>query len=160
MALINFDATEIDPATFEPMPAGEYTCVIVNSDMKRTRAGDGRYLKICLQVVEGEHKNRIVFDNLNLDNPNQTATRIAQATLASICRAVGVMTPRDSAELHDKPLIAVLGIRPATDDFEASNRVKGYKPCAGTSVQAPITSKPALAPTAAPTKTAGKKPWE
>jgi hypothetical protein len=158
MALINFDATEIDPATFEPLPAGEYVCVIVNSDMKRTRAGDGRYLKICLQVVEGEYKNRVVFDNLNLDNPNPTATRIAQATLASICRAVGVMTPRDSAELHDKPLIAVLSVQPATENFGASNRVKGYKPLTGTSAQASLTAKPAAQ--SAPPKAGGKKPWE
>lgn len=158
MALINFDANGVEPAAFEPMPAGEYKAIIVNSEMKKTRAGDGRYLKICLQVVEGEYKNRVVFDNLNLDNPNPTATRIAQATLASICRAVGVMTPRDSAELHDKPLIAVLGIKPATENFGASNRVKGYKPITGTSAQAPLTAKPAAQ--SAPPKAGGKKPWE
>ena len=160
MALINFDANEIEPVAFEPLPAGEYKAIIVNSEMKKTRAGDGRYLKICLQVIEGEYANRVVFDNLNLDNPNAQAVRIAQATLASICRAVGVMTPRDSAELHDKPLIAVLGIKPATENFEASNRVKGYKPCTGTTMQAPIASKPAPTPTAAPAKATGKKPWE
>ncbi|MCK9327694.1 MAG: DUF669 domain-containing protein [Bacteroidales bacterium] len=158
MALINFDANDIEPVAFEPLPAGEYKAIIVASEMKRTKDGNGRYLMLSLQVIDGEYANRIVFDRLNLDNPNTQAVRIAQAGLASICRAVGVMTPRDSAELHDKPLIAVLSVQPATENFGASNRVKGYKPLTGTSAQASLTAKPAAQ--SAPPKAGGKKPWE
>ena len=34
-----------------------------------------------------------------------TAVKIARAELSAICRAVGVMAPNDSVELHDLPLV-------------------------------------------------------
>lgn len=124
----NFNANDVEPnKPREALPAGEYLVVISKSDMKPTKAGTGHYLELQLQVLEGEHANRIVFDRLNLDNPNQTAVEIAQGTLSAICRAVGVMTPSDSAELHDLPLIAVVKLT-TNHRGEPANEVKGYKP--------------------------------
>ena len=53
--------------------------------------------------------------------PRQAACRAS-----AICRAVGVLTPKDSSELHHKRLIAV--VRTETNpDGGSRNVVKGYK---------------------------------
>ena len=144
MALIDFNAEAIEPQSdFSPLPVGNYTVVITTSEMKPTKPGNGQYLQLTLQVVEGEYKNRLIFDRLNIQNQNDVAQQIAQKALSSICRAVGVMHPRDSEELHDKVFQVKLGIRPASGEYGESNIVKGYS-----ALQSQKTPQ------------SGKKPWE
>ena len=106
MDLNGFNALEIEPTiTNEPIPADWYKAVISNTEQKATKAGTGSYLELTIDVIEGSYQGRKIWDRLNLQNPNQTAVEIAQRNLSSICRAIGVNNPKDSAELCDKPLI-------------------------------------------------------
>ena len=88
----------------DPLPEGEYVAMITDSEWKDTKSGNGKYLCITFEVVDDEYKGRKVFINLNLDNPNETAVKIAQQELNSICRAVNVVNPSDSAQVHGIPL--------------------------------------------------------
>lgn len=127
MELNGFNAYDVDPSeSREPIPAGWYKCLIVASEEKPTKALTGSYLQLEIQVVEGEHSNRKVWDRLNLNNPNSTAVEIAQRTLSSVCRSVGVMTPRVSGDLHDIPFMAKIAFKPADGAYSASNEVKEY----------------------------------
>ena len=126
--LSGFDAREVDPAVgFEPIPADKYLAVITGSEMKQTKAGDGQYLELTFQVIEGEYKGRSLWARLNLDNPNTTAVQIARAELSAICRAIGVMTPKDSHELHDLPLVISVKLKKREDNGEMTNEIKGYE---------------------------------
>ena len=132
MAQINFNANEVEPtAGFEPLPAGDYVAAIVQSEMKATKAGDGQYLQLNWQVLEGEYKNRIVFDRLNLHNRNETAVKIAQGTLSAICRAVGVMTPQDSSQLHDIPCRVKVRLTRDQNGDLTNNEIVKYEPIGG-----------------------------
>lgn len=122
-----FNAHEVEPNDFSPLPEGSYTCVIEASENKATKDGSGSYLELTLQVIDGDYKGRKLFDRLNLNNPNQKAVQIARGTLSAICRATGVMTPNDSVELHDIPLVVKVACRKREDNGEISNEVKGYK---------------------------------
>lgn len=127
MANLNgFNAGDIDPMTeFEPLPAGKYVAVITKSEMKPTKSGKGSYLELTFQVLEGAHKGRQLWARLNLENPTALAEKIAQAELSSVCRAVGVLQPKDSSDLHDIPL--VISVRQkAGQDGEVRNEVRGY----------------------------------
>ena len=130
MASLNgFDATTVDPnKAFEPLPAGDYIAAIVDSENKPTKNGTGSYLELKMQVLEGEHKGRFVFDRLNLDNPNAQAVQIARGTLSAICHAVNVMRPNDSVELHNLPMMVKVACRKRQDTGDISNEVKGYQP--------------------------------
>ena len=124
-SLEGFDATKVAPATeFSAIPAGKYAACIVASEMKDNKAGTGSYLQLRLQITKGEHKNRTLFDRLNLNNPNQTAVQIAQGQLSAICRAVNVLTPSTSEELHNLPMLITVKTR----DYEGStqNEIKAY----------------------------------
>lgn len=124
----NFNANEVDPhKALEPIPAGEYSIAMTASEMKPTATGNGHYLSLEFQVLEGPHKGRKLYDNLNLKNPSPQAVEIARAKLSAICRAVGCMTPKDSTELHNKPLIGIVGHKKREDTGEMQNSIKGYK---------------------------------
>lgn len=154
--LSGFNAEEIEPqGSFDPIPAGWYVGMIVASEMKPTKTGSGEYLQLRIDIIEGEYEGRVLFDRLNLRNTNQTAVEIAQRQLSAICRAVGVMQPQDSSDLHDRPLRVKVSIRPAGNGHDASNEIRGYEAVEGAAKQ------PAPAPNAAAVaKPSGRKPWQ
>lgn len=125
--LHGFDARNVEPmAEFEPLPAGKYLAAVVESEMKPTKNGSGSFLELKFQVLEGEHKGRHVWARLNLDNPNPLAVKIARAELSALCRAVGVLAPNDSVELHDLPVVITVRCRKRDDTGEMTNEIKGY----------------------------------
>lgn len=126
--LRGFDAQTVEPNdSFDPIPNGDYLCIIATSEMKPTKAGDGAYLELELQVIEGPYQGRKLWDRLNLNNANETTVKIAKGTLSAICRAVGVLQPKDSCELHDLPLVVKVACKKREDTDELTNVVKGYK---------------------------------
>ena len=112
MAHIAFDASTVQPTqTFNALPAGSYPVIITASQIKPTKNVDGEYLELTLEVQGGEFQGRKLFDRLNLWNKNPTAVEIAQRQLSALCHAVGVLQLGDSEELHNKPVLAKVGIR-------------------------------------------------
>ena len=141
MSTLNFNANEVEPsAGFDVIPAGKYNAVISDSEMKDTRSGTGRYLQLEFEIIDGEFKNRKLWARLNLENPNADAVRMARADLSAICRAVNVLTPKDSLELHNLPLVITVRCKKNQDD-EMTNEIKGYAPKASAkaSTSAPQT---------------------
>lgn len=136
MALLNMDVSGIDPTPrFDPIPAGDYPVIITASEMKNTKDGSGQYLELTLEIQGTEFSGRKLFDRLNLYNSNRQAVEIAQRQLSQIAHAVGVLQVADSEQLHYKPLIAMVKVRPAREQYDASNEIKGYKVAAGAPVQ-------------------------
>jgi hypothetical protein len=126
--LRGFDANKVEPATpFDPIPAGKYLAMITASEMKANKAGNGRFLELCFTIIEGEYKNRQLWARLNLENPNELAMKIAQGELSALCRAVGIMTPNDSVELHNLPLVIRVRCKKRKDSGEIANEIGGYE---------------------------------
>lgn len=147
MAFINFNAADVDPnSSFEPIPAGKYVAAIVDSTTKPTKNGAGEYLELVFEVLEGPYKGRRVWERLTLKHVNDTTVRIARGNLSSICRAVGVMAPSDSSELHDLPLSITVALRKRDDNGEMANVVKGFAK--------------REAPASPPRSAAGGAPWK
>jgi hypothetical protein len=142
MELNGFDANTVEPnQPLEPIPAGWYKAVITASEEKPTKAQTGSYLQMTVEIIEGEYAGRKVTERLNLNNPNSTAVDIAQRTLSAICRAVGVMTPRDSSDLHDKPFMVQVKVKPGDGQYGPNNDISGYEAAKGGSApSAPAAS--------------------
>ncbi len=169
MALLNeaFDASTVDPATSFPVyPADKYLVQIIQSEMRATKDGNGQFLWMELEILDGEFAGGKLFDRLNLVNGNTTAQEIAQRTLSAICHAVGVMQVSDSEQLHFKPMVAEVKVRPAGPDKsgthrDAQNEIRGYTSAGGAApaqaTRAPqATARPAqpvARPAAAPAPT-------
>lgn len=166
--LIGFDASQVpEQQDFSALPEGKYVVIATASEMKPTKAGTGQFLQFTFEVLDGQYKGRKLWARLNLVNPNQTAVDIAQRELAAICRAVGVLKPSDSAELHNKPMLVTVGVE-LDDRKRESNIIKKYEAISpGFTGAAPVASSGApwhstaqqAVPAAATTAAPGTPPW-
>ena len=127
-SLNGFNANDVDPNVgFEPIPAGKYLVLIIDSKTKQTKNGAGEYLQLEFEIVDGPYKGRKVWERLTLKHPNEQTVKIARGNLSAICRAVGVMKPNDSVELHNIPLTIVVGLKKREDNGEMTNVVKAFE---------------------------------
>ena len=150
----SFDATSVEPTTAqELLPAGKYRAQIVESEMRVTKNGMGQFLWLMLDILEGDYKDRKIFDQLNLVNPNPTTVEIAQRTLSAICHATGKMHVSDSEELHLIPMTIQVKIKPPKNGYGESNKVR-YQPLE----RAPQVAAPQPPRTAAPQPAATPAP--
>lgn len=154
MAYLNFDASQVDPSVaYEALPADKYLVEITASEMKPTKNGSGTLLQLEYTVLDGEYKNRKVWDRLCIKHTNEQTVKIAMANLSAICHATGVLKPQDSAELHHIPLVVTLKCK-SDADGEIRNEVKAYA-----KYESPV--KQQTAQTSAPQAPADDKtpPW-
>lgn len=125
----SFDPNSVEPAAdMSAMPNGEYVAMIIDSEVVTAKSGNGKYLKLTFQVIEGEYSKRYVWHNLNLWNNNETAAKIAAQQLAAISIAVDHMGQVvDSAELHNKPMVIKVAFIPPSDGYKEKNEIKAFK---------------------------------
>jgi len=149
MPQFNFDAaTHVAAPAPEraPLPKGMYEVAVISSDLKTTQAGTGQYIELTLQVIDGPHGGRRIWDRLNVSNPNKTAEDIAKRQLQMLCLAAGVTNLTDTEQLHDRPVLAELDL---DRKDPTRNRVMGY---------ASLSTKQASRPSSAPSLPPGQKP--
>lgn len=155
-----FDASAVDPSrSFEVLPPGRYLAQIVASEMRVTRDGQGQYLWLELDVLEGPLAGRKLFDRLNLVNNSPSTVEMAQRTLSAICHATGRMQVQDSEELHLIPMQVDVTVQPPKNGYGESNGIRyvvpeqpvpGTRPAAPQAARPATQSRPAAPPAAAP----------
>jgi len=127
MPSLNFDASTVEPAAAKgPIPAGRYLAIITASEQKPTKSATGSYLEFTYQIIDGPLKGRKLWSRHNLQNPSAQAVAIAHGELSAVCRAVGVMKPDDSAQLHNLPLVLSVRVAKRTDTGEPTNEITGW----------------------------------
>ena len=133
--------------SYEPLERGDYQCIVIETSINQTKAGTGEYIEVVLQVVDGEHSGRRLWDRLNVSNPNKQAEEIARRQLTGLCQAVGMDMGSKLAkteQLHDIPMSVAVDIDrkdPTRNRIIAYNRM---------GASAPASAAPA----------SNKKPWE
>lgn len=176
MDLTGYDANQHEPAVGGgggPVPAGDYLCIISASEETQNSLSNGSHLKIEFEIVEGDNKGRKIFGRLNLKHEKEQVRLIAMRELSAICHAVGVLTPRASSDLHNRPLVVSVVTKPRSDDpNKMGNEITGYAPRGGGSpaLQQQFGSAPAQAPqqtgfgqqqaAAAPAAAGSPAPWQ
>lgn len=152
-----FDVNELPQGkagNFEPLPAGWYTSTITQGEVKKTKAGNGEYIKLRFDITGPTHQGRVVFGNLNIKNANPKAEEIGRQQLGEIMRAIGLAKVADTDQLIGGQISIKLTIK---DDaqYGASNEIKGFNSLTGSAAPS-IPSAPASAPAAAAKAT---PPW-
>lgn len=152
MAKLNFDTSTIESQTFDALPAGWYSVMIVGEEQKEAKSGKGEYVKMEMEVTEGQYKGRKLWEQFSLWHANPQTVEIAQRGIATIAQAVGIAKCNDTAELHNKVFDAKVIIE-KSDQYGDQNRIRGYRKHAGTAgPMAPPAQTPAP-------KTASAAPW-
>lgn len=154
------NANEVEPnkkIEADPKFTGWHQMQFIESEMKDTKAGDGEYLQLVAQVIDGPYKGRKLWERLNLVNRSQTAVDIARGTLSAICHATGVMNVQDSEQLHNRPFEGHVKYVPQDGTYDPKNEIDGYRPIGGEK-SAPAAQ--ASAPAASSAPAANTPPWQ
>ena len=127
MTEINFDEYDTnEKISYELLPEGRYRCAIVESSISENKAGTGENLKLVIKVVAGEFAGKRVFENIVWKHDNDKAVQFGRIRFAELRRAVGVLTPSDTEQLHNLPFDAIVGVKKGTGGYEDSNCIKKY----------------------------------
>ena len=111
MAQLNFNASEIETSSHDPIPAGNYEAVVAASEMRPVKSGNGMGINLTFEIVsEGPAKGRKVWTWINYQHPKADVQRIGQEELARLCKAVGIANLTDTEQLHNIPLIISVGV--------------------------------------------------
>jgi len=164
MAELGFqsDPNDAQEQSFDPVPAGSYPVVIEDSDYVDNKKGNGKMVKLVYQIIDGPFKGKKLFENLNLENPNDQAVQIARRTLNAICVAVGVPHVQDTAQLHNIPFMVEVKMKDSPE-YGMQNVIKKHLAIDGSAPAAPAPAAPgpkAATPAKGATVGKGKKPWE
>jgi hypothetical protein len=164
MAELNFDPTSVpmdETSPFTPIEPGEYQMQVIESELKQTKSGTGTLLKLTLEILGPTYANRRIFDNLNIQNPNEQAERISLSSLADLCALLGFNSVvRDSTELHYKPFTAKVSIQPdKTGQWGPQNRVHYPRRKNGETTPFPAAAPRAAAAAPAQRPASPARPW-
>jgi hypothetical protein len=141
MPEINFDLSGYEmsaPQSFDPMPPGDYITIVTNSELKDTKAGDGQYIELTMQIVDGPFSGRRHWERLNIINKSDKTQEIARSHLNALLKACGVPNAKNTEETHDIPFTMVLYL----DRKEPTrNRIMGYSPAGAAQAPKPAAPK-------------------
>jgi len=150
--------TETDESTtgFSPLPAGKYQVLIEKLEVRQTkaktegRAATGELIAATFSVLTDGFAGRKVFENYNIVNDNEKASKIGRGQFAEMAKAAGVtlkltepldlngqkITDFDSRKTYFETLLASqlnervfsLNLAVEFDDYKQRevNRIKSY----------------------------------
>ena len=150
------DDIETNSGDFSPLPAGWYPAEIDTAVITDTKAGTGKYIKLCLTVIGENFANRKLFGNINIQNPNEICVEIGQRQLAEIGKACGLTAITSTDDLLGKTLQVKVAVR-EEKGYEPTNEMKSWK-ALGEQVAQPAPAEP-TAPAEAPVAKADGMPW-
>jgi len=146
MAFFKFSKEDVDEQQgFELLPAAKYIAVITDSEWKETKDGNGHYLALTFEIIGPEFAGRKVFENFNLDNVNDQASKIAARQFRDLCDAIDArkfcdeMYEASSMEelqgfldsmpeaIFNQPVEINVGVQKSKDpQYSDNNKIKAY----------------------------------
>ena len=155
---------QIEEVSFELIPPGWYEATITATELKDTKDGSGKYIKVRYDIAGPTHAGRCVFGNLNIRNSSAKAEEIGRGQLAALCRCIGITdTLQDTDQLVGGGVQVKLAIRSdKSGQYEDQNEIKAFKPLgelvpAGGGSAAPSVPS---APKSSPKPAAFGAPWK
>ena len=144
MASFSFNTAEVPAAdkSFEVLPPGWYSASLTAAEVKQTKSGSGKYVRVEWTISGPTAQGRKVWSNYNTQNENPKAEEIGRQQFAELCRAIGVSKIDDTDELVGGTCSIKLKVREASGGYDAQNEIQSHKAIEGS---APPAAKPAAA---------------
>ena len=147
-----FDASSVEPAAeFSILPPFNYAVKIQSCEVKKTKNGNGHFVAIEMEIIDGSEAGRRVWDNINIENPSEQCQKMGRASFSALCRAFDMVNCTDLSVFIDQYVVAHVKVSVNKNTQEKENRVRTYSPAkdyvppaAGAS-QASVTPGPAPA---------------
>lgn len=121
-----------DGKAFSPIPAGKYLAMLTETKVGRMKNGTGCRVDATVEIIDGEHRGRKVFEGLNILNPNSVTNQaISQGIVRALAEATGVAlnaVPQDLGPCKMKPVIVQVRIEKGKDQYPDRNRIVTFEP--------------------------------
>ncbi len=152
-----FDPSTVKPAEdFEVIPPGKHTALIIESEVKVTKKGTGRYIYLKMQIVDGQYRDRPLFDQINIQNPNTQCVEIGLRSLSALARALELAHVEDTDQLLNRVVVAHVKVKDGQNSIRTYSAAEYQQP-ASTAVTQAVPVAP-VAAAAAPTTVAPAVP--
>jgi len=111
--------------SYDVLPEGKYDVIVLEAKEKTTKKGD-RAIEITFQVLEGQYKERLLWETLNLWNSSDQARTIARDRLSSICKACNAPAATSTDAILGRRMQVSVGRR--MNDFRGKeeNHIKSF----------------------------------
>jgi len=110
----------------------EVLAIIVNSEVQPVGPKGDQDLELTFEVIRGPSKGRQILQRITVWTRELNRSMRGRTKFGTLCRALGVVDPSDSAELHDKPLILRLTRKRGSEDRPSA----GFTACSEADRQA------------------------
>lgn len=111
-----FDPNRIPPSTGEGMgglpisPPEGHVVVVVAGEKKTSNNGQGAFLALTYEIIDGPFKGTRGIDRYNLWNNSAQAVQIAMGEYSALCHVCGCMQPSKTIDpLINKPFRVIVG---------------------------------------------------
>lgn len=136
---MKLNIADAEATGFEVLPKNMYLVVAKSAELKDTRSGDGQYIKVQFEVIDGQHRGRKLWHQFNVKNPNETAVKIGKGQMKKFFLSAGVKQEA-LADLEESNFVgqtAVASVDIETDSYGERNVIKDFRP------ERQVTQKPA-----------------
>ena len=159
-----FDTHSVEPQQdFTALPPGKYPVIVEKAEVKPTKAQTGHYLEITMSVLDGQFKNRKLWDRINIQNPSTQCVEIGLRSLAALGQALGLTSVQSTDQLLNGVCIAHVKVKDEQNEvrtYSAIPKTQGYvepQRAPAQSLQENAASMPG--PVNQPTTGGVKPPW-
>lgn len=116
---------------YSPIPEGDYTVKVNDTELKSTKSGKGQYIKVEFTVLGPKHQGRKLFENFNIINDNPETARIAKQQIKNLMLASGwspeqVNQFNDTDQLLGLTCCARVSVRDDGGEYGPQNRIKRF----------------------------------
>ncbi len=124
-----FDAGSVEPAAdFSVLPPFNYAMKIQSCEVKKTKNGNGHFVAIEMEIMDGPEAGRRVRDNINIENPSEQCQKIGRASFSALCRAFDMVNCADPSVFIGQYVVAHVKVKINKDTKEKENQVRTYSP--------------------------------
>ena len=111
--------------SYDVLPDGKYDVIVLEAKEKMTKKGD-RAIELTFQVLDGQYKERLLWETLNLWNSSDQARTIARDRLASICKACNAPAATSTDVLLGRRMQISVGRRMNEFRGKEENHIKAF----------------------------------
>ena len=123
---------------YDPVPEGTYSVRLDKAEVTATKNNDGFYLATSFKVTEGDHLNRLIFENFMLSSSNpgsQKGVNVGTDRLNKMLKSIGVYGGFESLgndgsqveQFKGRDLILDIGIDPqAGTKYNPRNKINKF----------------------------------
>jgi hypothetical protein len=120
----SFGFNKKDGETPAPIPVGDYEVMIRSSDFKETKSG-GERLLLGVDVIAGTYAGRRIWHPINTQG-SPGAISHGKKALAKLLEALGIDEIKETEELHDLPVVAMVDIEKSYE-YDDKNTINGWR---------------------------------